>query len=557
MRNGFLTIVETGHLLPDLLYHPRADGSGMRAGQAAVREVREFVRTRVDPAEVDRTRRLPADLLADMREQGLFRLRLDADLGGRELSDHAAFRVVEAAAEWSVTAGQVLAIQNGVGAAALLSALPSGPLRDHVRQRVAQGVLSGFAATEPTGQNNTWPGLTATPTDDGSAYLLHGEKLYTGNGTVADLLAVSATVRDSGPRRVAVCFVDTADPGFIVRSDLDFMGSAGLPNGALGFDGVRVPAAHLLAGEPEDPRLPPLIGSVALVGALYFTAAPASAVARQCARWSREFVARRSIDGRGLGEYDQIQRIVATTLSEVYAIDSVIRWCLLGAGLTDYPFERLMAKNICTTTAWRIADRTLSLLGGEGLETEHSKRRRGAEPLPMERFFRDARGLRVAGNIDFRLDFLAGRQLLARTFQVAAGHGTDATADADLSAANRAHLRSLDGELGRFAKTCQRLAARPEPAAARPDEHAVTLVGRLAAELFTMCAVLSRTHQLATSDDGAGQELADGYCVDAWHRLADLWRRLDAGAGPDYAEISRRWLTDARPDHLIDLEGER
>ena len=410
--------------------------------------------------------------------------------------------------------------------------------------------MSGFAATEPAGQNNTWPALTAKPTADGTTYLLHGEKLFTGNGTVAQLLAVSATIDDGGPRRVGVCFVDTAAAGFTVRAGLRFMGSVGLPNAALGFAAVPVPAEHVLIGEPDQPRLPPLIGAVALLSALYFTSAPASAVARQCARWSREFINRRRIDGRPLGGYGEVQRLTAGILAGVYAIDSVVRSCLLGQGLTDRAFERLLAKNICAGTAWRIVDRTVSLMGGEGFETEQSKRERGADPRPVERLFRDARGLRVAGNIDFRLDFAAGSRLID---EVGAAAGVDRDTDPGrLSTGNAAHLRTLDREVRRLAETCRRLAGRRATSAGSRDGHAVTLTGRLAGELFTVSAVLWRTHHDAAQDDGAGQELAHGYCVDAWHRVADLWRRLDHADTGHAADISRRWLADNRSGHPVD-----
>src|SRR5947207_7463075 len=160
---SFLASLESGRLPWDLLHSfPEQDAGERRVGDELVAEVGAFVEARVDPDELDRTGELPAGLLDALQDRGYFRLRNGADLGGLELSDYNAFRVVERVAGWSVAVGQVLAIQNGVGAAALLPALPPGPLRDHVRHRVADGTLSGFGATEPAGQNNAWPGLTAT-----------------------------------------------------------------------------------------------------------------------------------------------------------------------------------------------------------------------------------------------------------------------------------------------------------------------------------------------------------------------------------------------------------
>ena len=55
--------------------------------------------------------------------------------------------------------------------------------------------LSAFALTEPgVGPIPAKMSTTAAPTEDGSGYLLNGRKLWTTNGTVADVLVVMAKV---------------------------------------------------------------------------------------------------------------------------------------------------------------------------------------------------------------------------------------------------------------------------------------------------------------------------------------------------------------------------
>jgi alkylation response protein AidB-like acyl-CoA dehydrogenase len=508
---------------------------------ALIKEITASVAAEVDPEQTDVTGELPPGLIDRLREDGWFRLRNTSALGGHQLSDYDAFRLVERVCAVSLPVGQTLAVQNAVGAAALLAALPDGPLRAKVERRIAEGTVSGFAGTEPEGANNAWPGTTAVPTPDGSAYLLSGEKVFTGNGDIADLLAVLATVPEGGRRRVGVFFLDTTDPGFRVRSRLEFMGGHGLPNAALTLDGVRVPREDALLGDLDVPRFPPPVGAIALLSALFFNAAPALAIARQCQEWSVAFVARRSINGRPLGGYDQIQRMLATTAAEVFAMETVMRWCLLDSGLTDRWFERSVAKNLCTVTTWRIVDRTMSLFGGEGFETARSKRRRGADPLPLERLFRDARGLRISGNVDFLLDIQSARLLLAGRYaggpaRTTGDPGTGDPRDTGLSPANQAHLRAAEQGLRRFERLCGRLiAAHPDPQTLFDRQETLRLLGRVSAELFAMCAVLAR---VASEPSEVQAALAAVHCTAARHRLADLWRRLAASQEPDHAEVS-------------------
>ncbi|MFF9345276.1 MULTISPECIES: acyl-CoA dehydrogenase family protein [unclassified Streptomyces] len=567
---GFLAGLAAGRTRWDLLERfPRSTPDERAAGDAAAAAAAAHIDATVDPEDLDRDRRLPDGFLAGLQERGLLRLCVEADLGGLGLTSYEAFRTLTRAARGSVTAGQVMAIQAGVGATALLPALPEGPLRDHVRKRIAEGVVSGFGDTDRTGQNNTWPALTGTPTEDGAAYVLRGEKLFIGNGPVADLLPVSVTLLDPDRRRLAIAYLDTSDPAFEVDSRIEFMGSRGLPNGSLAFHGLRVERERILV-EGDGDRLPAAVAFLALTGRLHFTGAPALAIAENCAEWSRSFVRRREVDGRPLGTYDQVRRIVALTLAEVFAMDAVARLSLIGAGLVDRWPEQLLAKNILVRAAGRVVDRTVGLLGAEGFETVASKRARGAEELPVERAYRDARGLRIAGNVDFRLDHQAARLLLDALDDDGADHTDDRPDDTDdrpedhgrgagalaLSPANRDHAAEVDRLTAELRALCRGLLRRhPDRDALYERQETTALVARAASELLSCTAALAWASHLTGQDADEGpaawggdpQDLADIHCTEALHRAAGHFRRLAAGdtAEPDHAKVSHAWLTGA------------
>ncbi|WP_018653750.1 acyl-CoA dehydrogenase family protein [Actinomadura flavalba] len=531
-------MLESGRLGPGALQPFPAPGPV----PAVAAEITALLRERIDPDDLDRTGTFPPDVLAALRDRGHFRLRLPPDDGGHGLTDHAAFHTVTEAAAWSASAGQLLAVQNAVGAAALLAALPPGPLHDHVAARVRAGTVSAFAGTEEAGANNAWPGTTATP--DGDHYVLSGTKLYTGAGAVADLFALTVTLPGDVPR-VGVAFADADAPGLAVTARHEFLGQRGLGNARLRLDGVRVPRAHVLAGEPGEPSFPAEIMPIALLSALFFNAAPALGLARGCLRLVHAFVPGRTVNGRPLGEYDAVQRVTADLLADVYAMETLTRWCLLGPGAPARTLERLVAKNVCTRAAWRVADRTVSLLGARGLETAASQRRRGAVPaLPAERLLRDARGMRVSGNVDLVLDVNAGRLVLSRFLGRAAPASAAPAGDA------------LAADVHRFTATCAALAARhPDPADLAERQGTLGTLGRIAAELLTAAAVRARA-----ASEHSGGELAALYGAASRARLAALWTRLDAdadAAAPDHAKVSRGWLGGGAADPFTDPGGDR
>lgn len=528
LETGLLTGRLDVGLLADF---PERDAAERAAGDAWVAKAEAFMAAHVpDPDELDRARVLPDGLVDALRRQGFLTLSFGPELGGAGLSPYDVVRVITAMARTSVPVGQVVAVQAGAGAGALYPALPEGPLRDWVRDRIAGGALSGFGDTDHAGQNNRLPKMTATRSGD--SYVLDGDKLYTANGPVADLLAVSVTV-DGG---IGVCFVDTASPGFSVESTVDFIGSGGLPSGALRFDGVRVPADRVLSGSEGQLRLPAAINAIAFRGRVYFAGASALAVARNCLEWSRRFVSRRVVDGRPLGEYDRVRRMVARAMSDVYAMDAVTRWSLIrGRWL-----ETFLTRNVLTGTAWALADRTVALLGGEGLETAASKRRRGAPVLPAERALRDARGFRMAGNVDFQLDNQVAQLLLGRYYTDERPVPDPAPADLtglDLGPRNHAHLAAVAEQTRRFASLYDEVTREHPVEELFADQEFLITSGRIAGELVSASAVLARAN-----GDARAQHLADVHLTAARARLAGLWRDLSPDGVPAYGELSRAWL---------------
>ena len=568
-RASFLDELYRGRLRWDLMSDfPVQDPADEKAGDAELAEFTAFLRRQVDPTRVDLERRLPDRVLSELRERGYLRLMVDPELGGRGLSAANAFRLVQAAASWSSAVAFTMGIGNGFGSGAYLPLLGEGPLRELIRDRVASGTVSAGADAEPAGTANSLRRTTATLSEDGESYLLNGEKVFIGNGAIAGLMDVTATVEVDGSPQTQAFFVDTATPGFEAYARHDFMGLGGAPNAALRLTDVRVPRSHAFAGSNTELRRSRELAEIGFLARTLVIGAPALAIARLCLHWSREFVNRRTVDGRPLGSYQEVQRLVGSSLADVYAIESVTRWTLLGAQQSDTLFEHAALKNIASLTCWRVIDRTMGLLGGEGFETAVSKARRGADPLPVERFFRDARGLRVAGGVDFLLDKFAAQGRLTSCYYT--GTGTpDAPATVPalpvgLSTRNREHARFATAQATEFGIFCRELVQRhPDPADLFVQEHLLITLGRIANELLAVSAVLARSaarpadRQEVGGEEVGGEEdaalLADLHCTGARHRLAALWPQLDRRAAePDWAAASAGWLDGDRWGPLLD-----
>lgn len=564
-REGFLGNLFAGRLRWDLIrVFPEQDPEERRQGDEVVAEIAQFMKEHVDPSAIEDAGRVPEAVLDAMRARGYFTLNMERELGGRALTALNMFRVIETAMSWCLPVGYILAIHSGLGSGAVVSALPAGPLRDYVRGRIAEGAISGWADTEPTGASSPRASTTATLTEDGSAYLLKGEKVFIGNGSIADLLNVTATVIDGGKERIRLFFVETRSPGFRVRAEHELMGLRGLPIAALSFDGVRVPRERMLAMSEDHWRQTLLLEPLSALGRMYIIVAASLALAKQSLRWARDFANRRRSSGRPLGEYDEIQRNIAASAAEVFAMESVAQWSLTGVEGEDLPsrwFEQVAAKNIASMACARVVDRTMSLLAAEGYETARSKGRRGAPALPLERAMRDARAFRIAGGVDFLVDHKAAREgLFSFYYPVAVEVDEEVIepapetvpAEEHLSSRGGEHLSFVAQEVPRLARTCADLARRyPDPGVLFARERTLILLNQISNELFTMSVTLARASALALQDYPGVETLADIYCTAARCRLADLWLQVSAEAEPDFAGVSGAWLAGEGMEFLL------
>jgi alkylation response protein AidB-like acyl-CoA dehydrogenase len=560
----FLANLYRGRLRWDLVCpFPEQSTDEQAAGNHAVREMLDFVRATVDPELVDETRRLPEKFISELDHRGYLKLSLDQAHGGLGLSQHNAFRVISAAMTWSVSAAYVIAIHHGLGIAGILPAIPPGPMRELILLSLSQGAISGWADTEVTGAANNLPTTTATPVDGGTSHLLNGNKVFIGNGSVAREMIVTATIRTDSAAEAGLFLVDTRSVGYRVESLHEVLGFRGLPLAAIALDNVLVPTERMLAGREEHWRLAPLLEPISALGRMHVISGAALAAGKLCLRWSRQFVNRRYVDGRPLGEFDQIQRILSTTAAELFAMESVAHWCLIGddiANLSDRHFERVASKNINSLIGWRIVDRTMSLLAAEGLETAGSKARRGAVPVPLERFLRDIRGLRIAGAVDFHVDQRAAESFLTELYY------SDPAPDAigplvpephlpasGLSGRNQDHLRQTAQWAREFAELCRDLVRRhPDPQDLFTQQRLLILLSRVVNELLTMSLVLARAASTPGEESAGPRGLADIYCTMARHRLSVMWHQIRDNHHVDHTAVSDALLHGDRLSHLFE-----
>lgn len=236
--------------------HPTAAGSTARTTDHLLAEWRPVLDAVAEGAvqrEVDGT--LPFEAVALLKREGFGATRVPVSHGGAGLG------LVDVARLWielaSVDANLPQAFRGHF-------ALVEDRLWHHARtsdqsvwfDRFVRGEMVGNAWSE-VGSDIDLPRTVLAPRADGS-YRLDGTKYYTTGSIYAEWADVHARLREPGrpdeaEDATAIAMVDLRDPGVRVSDDWNGFGQKGTGSGTATFDGVGVPADHVLPFEERFP----------------------------------------------------------------------------------------------------------------------------------------------------------------------------------------------------------------------------------------------------------------------------------------------------------------
>jgi alkylation response protein AidB-like acyl-CoA dehydrogenase len=244
--------------------------------------------------------------------------------------------------------------------------------------------LAAFALTErEAGSDAANVQMRATPSPDGSHYILNGEKRYITNASIAQVLTVMARTPVPGkPGKDAItAFLVTPDmPGFeMLDARMEKMGIRGTATGRFVCRDVRVPKENVLGplGKGLKVALTVLDFGRTTFGACCTGAAKTSLeMAVQHASTRKQF-------NKALGNFDLVKKKIATMAANAYAMEAMttITASLIDRGLEDYMLETAMLKVFTTERLWEIINEAFQIHGGSAYFVD----------LPLERMVRDAR----------------------------------------------------------------------------------------------------------------------------------------------------------------------
>jgi len=348
--------------------------------------VRRFVAERLVPHErqVADDDEVPAEIVAQMRELGLFGLSLPEAYGGLGVTMEEEVLVAFELARTSPAFRSLIGTNNGIGSQGILI---DGTEAQKQRwlPRLASGELIGaFALTEP-GSGSDAASLATTAVRDGDVYVLNGTKRFITNAPEAGLFTVMARTDASiaGAGGISAFAVERDTPGLSIGRPDAKMGQRGAHTADVIFDDCRVPADNLIGGR-EGVGFKTAM-RVLDKGRLHIAAVCTGAAERMLEDALRYAIERKQF-GKPIAEFQLIQAMLADSRTEIYAARSMV----LDAARRrddgeDVATEASCCKLFASEMCGRVADRAVQIHGGAGYIADYG----------IERFYRDVRLFRI------------------------------------------------------------------------------------------------------------------------------------------------------------------
>jgi alkylation response protein AidB-like acyl-CoA dehydrogenase len=382
--------------------------------QRAITEmVRQFADEQIIPnaAHYDHEDEFPEPIVEQMKELGLFGVTIPEEYGGMGLDLTTYAMIVEQLSRgWISISGIVNT--HFIGSYLLMKFGTDEQKQKHLPKMATGEIRAAFSLSEPEVGSDV-QGIKTTAKKQDDHYEINGQKMWVTNGLLSGLVFVLAKTDPSAEPRYKgmTCFICEKEPGradndgLTIPPKIKKLGYKGVESTELVFDGYRVPADNILAGESDGLGK----GFTQMMDALEVgrvnVAARGVGIAQRALELALKYSQERRTFGKAIAQHQAIQFKLADMATQVEAARLLT---LRAARLKDAgersDLEAGMAKLFASEAGRFCVEECLRIHGGYGYSKEYE----------IERLYRDAPLLLIGEGTSEIQRMVIGRKLLER-----------------------------------------------------------------------------------------------------------------------------------------------
>ncbi|WP_110926873.1 acyl-CoA dehydrogenase family protein [Bacillus massiliglaciei] len=500
-----------------------------------------FVKNEVMPLldAIDRHDRESAKtLFEEAGELGLLSVEVPEEYGGLSLNKKLSGLVAEkmgAGGSFSVSFN----IHAGVGTLPYIYYGTEKQKKNYLPKLASGKWVGAYALTEPGAGSDALNAKTAAVmNEEGTAWILNGEKQWITNAHIADVYVVFARTSEG----MTAFIVERSFPGVSVGPEEKKMGIKGSSTAALILEEVRVPAGNVLGTVGEGHRVALNILNMARLKLAFSnigTSKQALGLAVNYAKQRKQF-------GRPVIRFTMIQEKIADMAIAVYGAESAayrtadrLDQIVDSAAAEDEKWRRLAAcaaecainKIYCSEVLGRIVDEAVQIHGGCGYMQEYE----------VERLYRDARISRI-----FEGTNEINRLTVAKGLMKSAGQtdGMGAERTAGHGSRNQAFIQYAYQLLRQSLKTVNQSGLDVQQ-----EQEYARLLADIKMDLYVMESAVMRTEKAirkrGREKEGLKERMTNVMCEEGFRRIEKMAAAVISGAVSEETE-RKQALEEAR-----------
>ena len=505
---------------------------------------RRFVDNEVAP-HTDRLEQhdwqLARDLIRQAAGLGLISANISADYGGLGLDSISSALIVENLGR-SASFATTLGVQTGIGLLPIIHFGTEAAKRKYL-PRIASGeLITAYALTEAgSGSDALAARATARLSEDGTHYILNGEKVFVTNGGLADIFIVFAKVEG----RKFTAFIVEAQAGVTRGAEERKLGIRGSSTTSLVLTDAMVPRENLLGQVGMGHKVAFGILNIGRCKLGAMCVGSMKAMVHEAIRYANQ----RQQFGKSISSFGAIRAKLAEMAIRTWVGESMVYRTLgiVAAGIgtiesersepwlravEEYAAECSIIKVALSEYCNYVADEMVQIYGGYGYSADY----------PAERAYRDSRINRIFEGTNEINRLLVSSRLM----KSAMAHAPEFLEESALEDSGPlAHERKLLRKAKQAALTSLALAAQMNQLPLAEQQVVMLGIADIISDTFAMESAILRTAKLVAADAAASchMDMTQVFCSDAIQRIETTFKNtLSATAEGDelYAPLSQQ-----------------
>jgi alkylation response protein AidB-like acyl-CoA dehydrogenase len=360
--------------------------------------VRDFARQRVAPVaeELDREKRFPYKIVAELGELGLMGIPFPDEYGGGGADTLSYALAIEELARVDSSVCITVAAHTSLGTMPIHLWGTAEQKDEWLPQLCSGQKLAAFGLTEPEAGSDAGNTRTRAKLEDGE-WVIDGAKQFITNSGTEMSGCVTITAR-TGDSEISNIIVPNGTPGYEIGEAYRKMGWNASDTRPLSFDGARVPESNLLGRRGEGFKNFLHILDGGRIGVAAMGVGLAQGALDEALAYAKE----RQAFGQPISKFQAIQAKIADLSAEIEAARLLTyKAAILKDRGESFTLTAAQAKLKTGRLAVRATEEAVQIHGGYGYIEEY----------PVCRFYRDAKILTIGEGTDEIQQMVIARQL--------------------------------------------------------------------------------------------------------------------------------------------------